>query len=594
MVTVFDTGPGPNLIRADIVPEGTRLFKRNIVRLLGANKTPLETLGVVSIYDDINGYACRQPFVVTKNLSPDAILGTTFMERHCDELKFCQREIILSDGTAVPILRRSDSIPTRDEARETMRVIPKPPKENFVRIAQSVTLPPNAETVVKVVCGRSGLVLLEPKHRLYSRRKVSLTNGITYCLKDRPFPIRVANFANEPRTLSKNQVVGYAACAPETLIPIEGKKQTQAVCQTEIEKGSPNPEDPTDVEGEGLPSSRIRNGVPIRELLEEEEEPQPDPPPSTVDDIDLSHLDKKTQRQFRRMLMEFQEMWSGQLGQVQGFDHKIEIQEGAKPYRSQLYRAGPKARAEIKEQLTIMKEAGVITESQSEWASPVVLVPKKDGSLRFCVDYRRLNSMTVKDSYPLPRMEDCIDSLGDAKYLTTLDCNAGYWQIPVHPRDRSKTAFVCHEGCFEYCRMPFGLTNAPATFQRAVDMILGRYRWKSCLVYLDDIIVFSKTKEDHVQHVKEVLSTLKEVDFSLKLKKCEFFTQTVDYLGHVIHPGRLEVAKKNTEAVKNFKPPRNQTELRSFLGLCNVYRRFVPNFARTSAPLNTPTKGRII
>ena len=134
--------------------------------------------------------------------------------------------------------------------------------------------------------------------------------------------------------------------------------------------------------------------------------------------------------------------------------------------------------------------------------------------------------------------------------------------------------------------MPFCLCNAPATFQRTVDMLLSGYRWRTCLVYLDDIIVFSNTAEEHVDHVREVLKVLKESGFSLKLKKCKFFAMSVDYLDHVIRPGRLEVAMKNTEAVKRFKGPTTQTELRSFLGLCNVSRRFVPNFARTSAPLN--------
>jgi len=132
-----------------------------------------------------------------------------------------------------------------------------------------------------------------------------------------------------------------------------------------------------------------------------------------------------------------------------------------------------------------MLDAGVIEPASSEWASPIVLVPKKDGSLRFCVDYRRLNAKTVVDSYPLPRIDDCLDSLGDAAIFTTLDCNAGYWQVPVAPEDRDKTTFTSYLGTYRYVRMPFGLRNAPATFQRALDIVLSGVRWQACLIYLD-------------------------------------------------------------------------------------------------------------
>jgi hypothetical protein len=155
-----------------------------------------------------------------------------------------------------------------------------------------------------------------------------------------------------------------------------------------------------------------------------------------------------------------------------------------------------------------MLKAEVIERATSEWAIPIVLIAKPDGSTRFCVDYRRLNAVTVRDSYPLPRMDEFIHSLGDARIFTTLYCNSGYWQIPVRPEDREKTTFPSHEGHYWFLRMPFGLGNAPATFHSFVDITLSGLTWKTCLVYLDDIIFFSKTPTEHMAHLDAVLHRL--------------------------------------------------------------------------------------
>jgi Reverse transcriptase (RNA-dependent DNA polymerase) len=190
-----------------------------------------------------------------------------------------------------------------------------------------------------------------------------------------------------------------------------------------------------------------------------------------------------------------------------------------------------------------MLRAEVIEPATSEWASPIVLVAKPDGSTRSCVDYRRLNAVTVRDSYPLPRMDECIDSLGDAKICTTLDCYSGYWQIPVRPEDRDKTTFYSHEGIYWFLRIPFGLRNSPATFHRFVDITLSGLTWKTCLAYLDDIIVFSKTPAEHVAHLDAVLHRLYRAGLTLNLKKCHFFKENVDYLGNVIRPGQLSMTE---------------------------------------------------
>jgi Reverse transcriptase (RNA-dependent DNA polymerase) len=239
--------------------------------------------------------------------------------------------------------------------------------------------------------------------------------------------------------------------------------------------------------------------------------------------------------------------------------HRIEVLPGSKPVHAQPYRAGSHVRVAEKTEIDRMQAQQVIEPATCEWASPIVLVPKPDGTLRFCVDYRRLHTITVPDTYPLSRMDECIDSLGDALVFTTLDCNSGYWKIPVHPGDRDKTTFTSHYGIYRFLRLPFGLRNAPATFQRAIDIILSGIKWKTCLVYLGDFIVFSGSRSAHLAHVAEVLTLLGNAGLSLKLKKCHFFSETVDYLGLVIRPGLLGVAEKNKTALKTAPLPCTQT-----------------------------------
>ena len=195
----------------------------------------------------------------------------------------------------------------------------------------------------------------------------------------------------------------------------------------------------------------------------------------------------------------------------------------ARPRRAQFYRASHASREVIAKEVQRQRYLGVIEPSSAEWAFPVVLVPKPDGTMRFCVDYGQLNEVTVRDVYPLPRMDACIDFLGDATVFSTLDCNSGFWRIPVSDEYRDRTTFVCHEGAYRYIRLPFGLSNSLATFQRAIDVILGGLKWKSGLVYLDDIIVFSQSAGEHVEHLRDKFAALRGAGVSLKSKKCSFF-----------------------------------------------------------------------
>ena len=216
--------------------------------------------------------------------------------------------------------------------------------------------------------------------------------------------------------------------------------------------------------------------------------------------------------------------------------------------------------------------AQVIRESSSPYASPIVLVKKKDGSLRMRVDYRLLNGETRKDAFPLPRIDESLDVLTGARWFSTLDLASGYNQVPVAEADRSKTAFCTPFGLFEWNRMPFGLCNAPATFQRLMQRIFGDQQCQSLLLYLDDIVVFSSTIEQHLERLGVVLERLHHEGLKGKLSKCAFFQQEVSYLGHVISDKGVSTDPGKVRAVSSWTPPATLSELRSFLGFASYWR----------------------
>jgi transposase InsO family protein len=574
---ILDTGAGPNLVRADLLPndwERYRIADEAKLNIVGAGGKRLRQQGVVLLHVEIGGLRIRTRFVVITDLAAQCILGCQFIDRHVTSILPGEKKVILSDGSVVYILHDSE-LPQPSSCRP-----PPPPAKpsTRVRVAKWVTIPPRAESLVWVQCAAPGLRFLQAQLRKRSNG-VYMANGVADILPQQPFPIRVVNTSPRERKLPKGMVLGDALPHPQGIVALVENWDTPSTSDMSADVAPNGKEERHKKNPSGDP--HILTPVSEKELSI----PNIDGA-SWREQVDLAHLLPPERKKILAVLARHRSMWDGRLGQVNTTHHRIELKPGSKPIHSHPYRAGPRAREAEAAEVQRMLKAGVIEQAHSEWASPVVLVPKPDGSMRFCVDYRRLNALTMKDSYPLPRMDECIDSLGDATIFSTLDCNSGYWQIPVHPEDRDKTTFTSHEGLYRFLRMPFGLTNAPATFQRMVDMILAGLTWKSCLVYLDDIIVFSASLEEHVHHLDEVLERLYRAGLSLKLPKCHFGKDTVSYLGHVIRPGKLAVAEKNTIALRSVLPPATQSELRSFLGLCNVYRRFVAGFSKIAAPLN--------
>lgn len=276
------------------------------------------------------------------------------------------------------------------------------------------------------------------------------------------------------------------------------------------------------------------------------------------------------------------------------FDHSIPLLPGAKPVNLRPYRYNPAQKDEIERQVTEMLRQGVIQPSSSPFSSPVLLVLKKDLTWRFCIDYRHLNAITVKNRYPLPVIDELLDDLAGATIFTSLDLRAGYHQIRMRPEDEHKTAFKTHHGHYEFRVMSYGLTGAPATFQGVMNTVLSPLLRKGVLVFIDDILIYSATLTEHVQLLRQVFQLLTEHQLKVKRSKCSFAQSSLIYLGHVISHAGVSTDPKNILAVQRWPVPTNVKEVRGFLGLAGYYRKFVRHFGVISRPLTDLLKKNVV
>jgi len=510
----------------------------------------LSIMGSVCLGVALGGRTSYISFGVVDNMSVPAVLGVSFMDIATKNIATQEQHVELLNGTKVPIpgdgARKGHPIASvkalcaclhggTDELR--------PARKTWVKPGTIAHIP------VKGTYTGHGFVTGRPL--LYNNYWIQVAQRPAIMVAGEPIAVQVMHLGATPLRLTTDMTVGY-------IDPYEG----------------PTYEVP-------------RDKLPERDETSREETDSPLP------GVDVSSVPDEWSGALRALLKKHAPLWGGNLGLTRCVEHRIRLKPGAVPVRQHPYKAGPLAREREKAEVERMRSMGVIEPSNGEWAIPVVKVPKPDGSVRFCIDYRKLNFMTFKDAYPIPRIDECIDSLGDARGFSTLDCNAGYRQIPVAEEDKHFTAFTCHSGAWQCVRLPFGLRNAPATFQRAMDMLLAGVRWQICLVYLDDVIGFSRSPEEHLQHLDEVLTGREKAGSTLKAAKCHLFHEEVEYFGHVIRPGRVNVLEKNLRALTGLRYPETQTQIKSFLGKCRVYRHLVADFARIAKPLTALTSTKI-
>ena len=294
------------------------------------------------------------------------------------------------------------------------------------------------------------------------------------------------------------------------------------------------------------------------------------------------------QEQLDDVLSDYEDVLRPEPGRTEAMSLSI-ITGEHEPVRSHSYRIPPRWKEEVTGQIDQLLKLGIIRPSVSPWSSSVVTIGKKDGGVRICIDFRAVNSITQPDPYQMPLIEEILDMLAAAKFISKIDLNKGFHQIPIEPGDRQKTAFCTPWGKFEFCFMPFGLRNGPAVCQRMMDGLLHPDKEMS-QVYIDDIAVFSSTWEEHCGHIARVLSRLRKAGLTANVKKCQWGQTKCEFLGHVVGAGKVTPAELKVQAVREFQQPQSKKQVRQFLGLTGYYRRFVPKYAEHSYELTEATK----
>ncbi|KAJ0555531.1 putative nucleotidyltransferase, Ribonuclease H [Helianthus annuus] len=267
----------------------------------------------------------------------------------------------------------------------------------------------------------------------------------------------------------------------------------------------------------------------------------------------------------------------------------IDLVPGAAPVAKAPYRLAPSGMQELSTQLQELLDKGFIRPSFSPWGALVLFVKKKDGSFRMCIDYRELNKLTIKNRYPLPRIDDLFDQLQGLSFYSKIDLRSGYHQLRIQEESIPKTAFRTRYGHYEFLVMPFGLTNAPAVFMDLMNRVCKPYLDKFVIVFIDDILIYSKPKDEHEQHLRAILELLKKEKLYAKFSKCDFWLREVQFLGHVVNGNGIHVDPTKIEAIKNWENPKTPTEIRQFLGLAGYYRRFIEDFSKIAQPLTSLT-----
>ncbi|CAF4938729.1 unnamed protein product [Rotaria sp. Silwood1] len=556
---------------------------------LSANCSTLNIIGEIPLEINVNGIKTKLFADVTTNLVTNLILGSDWIQ-----------------SNNVYILTLEQRIMIRSRGKEVSTPFVKPPLLNYpATLTNHITLPPFSEKIVEATVQPNNMtdVLFEPNPRL--KNKALFTANALLNIENRTIKISIINATNRQQTLSEGTKLGIVTQLSSTIgvtVPsnylIERIPKGKA-CKELIPEGKGvNRPNKLNFKNRLITASHEKQHHQCRKCHQHfntgnnlfkhlRNQCYPEEIRLQINKLTEHISDDKQREQILKILWKYGKLFDISEPSKIDIILKNAIDTGThRPVHTPPYRKSNKDQETLRKETDKLLKNGIIEHSTSPWSSPVVLVKKKDGTTRFCVDYRRLNQITTKDAFPLPRIDDIYDQLTKAAYFTKFDFKAGYFQVPLDKSDRPKTAFSTRDGHFQFKVLPQGLSNGPPTFQRIVNQILGPNRWKHVLAYIDDIIIYSQNFNEHLKHIEEVYSLLKEANFKLNVEKCEVARTEILFLGHVIKADTIKTDPNNIHGLTYTREPTSAEEAFRFVKAAEYYRKFIPKFSTIAAPLH--------
>ena len=550
VTAVCDTGASVSCISQRLLKRLPVNFQNRLQpahrRLLAANQAEIPVSGTVTLPISLASNRYQQQFFVLKSSEADCLLGLDFLEdNHCDAL-LSSMQLRFPNSQTVHLFhsRKAHSDPSPEQVKV---------------IARETTFIP---------AGHEAVILGD----LLTQSFPEKSDGI---------------FEPSPAFCEKHQLLAFSSlCESGEMIPAR----------------LINPvEDITVYKGTSLGSFSVVGSAEIAAMNRVIADLPAHPQGQVPDKYDVKEVIKQTQSsmdpqiraQFAQLLRTFSDVFSKSewdLGKCDLVQHKIELYPGSKPVKLPNRRMPMHFKKDLRQKIDKFLEHKLITPCHSPYSSPAMLVPKKNGKLRLVIDYRQLNKQTVKSCWPLPSVEEIFDTLEGSCYFSTIDMSWGFYQLPLETNSQDYTAFSTPFGSFKWLVMPMGLTGSPPVFQSLMEKVLVGLTWKSTIPYLDDCIIFSRTAEEHIERLREVFQRFKDANLKINPLKCEFFRQHLPFLGHIVSRDGIQADPAKTSAVRQYPVPKSVTEVKSFLGLCSYYRRYVRDFAAIARPLHQLTE----